>query len=128
MAPTKKALTALGMARRSLIPAAIGFMGDVADTAAKKRSVSERLSIQTETQILQSVSSDVDAMNNACDQLEQLMNQAENVHGTYETAAYYCKTILPAMETLRAAADHCEIIVGKDYWPIPNYSDMLFYI
>ena len=33
-----------------------------------------------------------------------------------------------AMKELREAADHCEIIVAKDYWPIPNYSEILFYI
>ena len=32
------------------------------------------------------------------------------------------------MKELREAADHCEIIVAKDYWPIPNYSEILFYI
>ena len=31
------------------------------------------------------------------------------------------------MSEIRAAADHCEIIIGKDYWPLPSYSEMLFY-
>ena len=55
-------------------------------------------------------------------------------HGTYEPAKleipdlFDFQTIVPAMEELRAAADHCEIIVGKDYWPLPSYAEMLFYV
>ena len=56
------------------------------------------------------------------------MRGVERTNGTYERADYYCHTILPAMKELREAADHCEIIVAKDYWPIPNYSEILFYI
>ena len=123
-----EALTSLGMARRQLIPAALKFMSAVAETAAQKRAVSDKLSIQTEEQILTSVSKDTDDMNAACDKLDALMNQLETIQGTYELANYYAKTILPAMEELRAAADHCEIIVGKDAWPLPSYAEMLFYV
>ena len=123
-----EALTTLGIARRQLIPAALEFMASVADTAAKKRSVSDKLSIRTEEQILTYVTRDTDAMCEACDRLEELMAQLENLSGSHETAEFYGRRIVPAMETLRKAADHCEIIVGKEYWPLPNYSEMLFYL
>ena len=123
-----EALTTLGMARRQLIPAALEFLGSVASTAAAKQAVSDKISIKTEEQILGSVSKDVDDMNAACDKLDELMSKVDAIDGTYELAEYYCKTIVPAMSEVRAAADHCEIIVGKDYWPLPSYSDMLFYV
>ena len=123
-----EALTTLGMARRQLIPAALEFMSAVAGTASSKRSVSECISTKTEEQILKYVSRDTDNMCAACDKLEDLMNKVDTVKGTYELADYYCNTILPAMAEVRAAADHCEIIVGKEYWPLPNYSEMLFYV
>ncbi len=123
-----EALTTLGMARRQLIPAALSFMSSVAETAAKKKAVSEKISIKTEEQILTYVSRDADAMCEACDRLEEAMNKVDTISGSYELASYYCNTIVPAMDEVRAAADHCEIIVGKEYWPLPNYSEMLFYI
>lgn len=123
-----EALTTLGMTRRQLIPAALDFMSSVANTAAAKQAVSDKISIRTEEQILNSVSKDTDAMNAACDKLDALMSRVDTITGTYELAAYYCKTILPAVEAVRAAADHCEIIIGKDYWPLPSYSEMLFYV
>ena len=123
-----EALTTLGMARRQLIPAALEFLSSVANTAAAKQAVSDKISVKTEEQILGSVSKDVDDMNEACNKLDELMSKVDTVEGTFELAEYYCKTIVPAMGQVRAAADHCEIIVGKDYWPLPSYSDMLFYV
>ena len=31
-------------------------------------------------------------------------------------------------ETLRAAVDAMEEIVAADYWPVPTYDDILFYV
>ena len=36
--------------------------------------------------------------------------------------------VLPAMDALRAAADDAETICGEDYWPLPSYSKMLYYV
>ena len=123
-----EALTTLGMARRQLIPAALDFLSSVAETAAAKKAVSEVISIKTEEQILTSVTKDVDNMNAAADKLDELMNKVDSIEGTYDLAAYYCRQVVPAMSAIRAAADHCEIIIGKDYWPLPSYSEMLFYV
>ena len=32
------------------------------------------------------------------------------------------------MDALRAAADDAETICGEDYWPLPSYSKMLYYV
>ncbi len=36
--------------------------------------------------------------------------------------------VLPRMDALRAAADDAETICGEDYWPLPSYSKMLYYV
>ena len=45
-----------------------------------------------------------------------------------EEAKAYHDQVLPAMQALRAAADAAEGICGQDYWPLPSYSTMLFYV
>ena len=40
----------------------------------------------------------------------------------------YHDDVIPAMEALRAAADDAEAICGEDYWPLPSYSKMLYYV
>ena len=32
------------------------------------------------------------------------------------------------LHALRAAADDAETICGEDYWPLPSYSKMLYYV
>ena len=46
----------------------------------------------------------------------------------YATGMYYKNTVIPAMEALRTTADTLETIVGKDYWPFPTYTDLLYSI
>ncbi len=120
-------LTMLGMARRQLIPAAIEFQADVANTAAAKKSVSAALSIRTEERILAAVSHDVDEMDAAADELEALLNKVAELEGM-DAANCYHDEIIPVMTRLRAAADHAENICGEAYWPLPTYSQMLYYV
>ena len=35
---------------------------------------------------------------------------------------------LPTVTILRAAADDAETVCGEDYWPLPSYSKMLYYV
>ena len=35
-------------------------------------------------------------------------------------------TIIPAMNTVRAAGDKLEALVADDLWPLPTYQEMLF--
>ena len=37
-------------------------------------------------------------------------------------------SVLPAMEQLRKDADAIETICSKEYWPLPSYNDILFYL
>ena len=32
------------------------------------------------------------------------------------------------MDALRAAVDSLEVITSRDYWPVPSYNNMLFYV
>ncbi len=41
-------------------------------------------------------------------------------------AKYMCDTIVPAMGTVRTAADQLEKVVADDIWPLPKYSEILF--
>ncbi len=36
--------------------------------------------------------------------------------------------LLQSGDALRAAADDAETICGEDYWPLPSYSKMLYYV
>ena len=123
-----EALTMLEMARKQLLPAVNSYMSEVASTAATKLAVSEALSVRSETKTLTKLSADADAMSDAIDVLQDVVDAAEALTSESEKAVAFHDNVLPAMDALRAAADDAETICGEDYWPLPSYSKMLYYV
>ena len=123
-----EALTMLEMARKQLLPAINAYMSEVANTAASKLAVSEHISVRSETKTLEKLSSDADAMSDAIDTLQDAVNAAKALPTESEKAVAFHDNVLPVMDALRAAADDAETICGEDYWPLPSYSKMLYYV
>ena len=123
-----EALTMLEMARKQLLPAINAYMSEVANTAVSKLAVSEHISVRSETKTLEKLSSDADAMSDAIDTLQDAVNAAKALPTESEKAVAFHDNVLPVMDALRAAADDAETICGEDYWPLPSYSKMLYYV
>ena len=123
-----EALTMLEMARKQLLPAVNAYMSEVANTAASKLAVSENLSIRSETKALTRLSADADAMSDAVDELQAAVDAAMALSDESAKAVAFHDDVLPKMDALRAAADDAETICGEDYWPLPSYSKMLYYV
>ena len=123
-----EALTMLEMARKQLLPAVNAYMSEVANTAASKLAVSEKISVRSETKTLTKLSADADAMSDAIDTLQDAVDASKALPTEAEKAVAFHDNVLPAMDALRAAADDAETICGEDYWPLPSYSKMLYYV
>ena len=123
-----EALTMLEMARKQLLPAVNAYMSEVANTAASKLAVSENLSVRSETKALTRLSADADAMSDAVDELQAAVDAAKVLSDESAKAVAFHDDVLPKMDALRAAADDAETICGEDYWPLPSYSKMLYYV
>ena len=123
-----EAMTMLEMANKQLIPAATAYMSDVASAAAAKMAVSEKLSCKAENKILEKLSTATDEMSDAVDALDAAVESAESETDNLEKAKAYRDKVLPAMADLRTAADAAEVVCGEDYWPLPSYSKMLYYV
>ena len=123
-----EALTMLEMARKQLLPAINSYMSEVANTAASKLAVSESLSVRSETKTLSHLSADADAMSDAIDELQAAVDAAKALSDESAKAVAFHDDVLLKMDALRAAADDAETICGEDYWPLPSYSKMLYYV
>ena len=123
-----EALTMLEMARKQLLPAVNSYMSEVANTAASKLAVSEDISVRSETKALTRLSNDADAMSDAIDSLQDAVDATKALPTESEKAVAFHDNVLPAMDALRAAADDAETVCGEDYWPLPSYSKMLYYV
>ena len=123
-----EALTMLEMARKQLLPAVNSYMSELANTAASKLAVSENISVRSETKTLTKLSADADAMSDAIDTLQDAVDATKALPTESEKAVSFHDNVIPAMDALRAAADDAETICGEDYWPLPSYSKMLYYV
>ena len=68
------------------------------------------------------------AVHDSADELERLNAATQLLDDPQEQCDAYRDTVLPAMDVLRTAVDGMEKVCGADYWPVPTYDDILFYV
>ena len=123
-----EALTMLEMLRKQVMPAVAGYSSEVASAAAAKQAVSDKLSVRSETKLLEKLSAGADELSDAIDQLQEAVDQATAESDEPAKSYLYHDAVLPAMEEARKASDTLERICSEDYWPLPSYSRMLYYV
>ena len=52
--------------------------------------------------------------------------KASTVTGAMENAKYFRDVIKVDMDELRAPADKLETLVDEEYWPFPQYEELIF--
>lgn len=83
--------------------------------------------MQCEQNTLNKLCNGITTINDSIKALDVVHQKAEALDGQ-EQANVYAHEVVPAMDTLRAAVDAMEEIVAADYWPVPTYDDILFYV
>ena len=123
-----EALTMLEMLRKQITPAVAGYSSEVASAAAAKQAVSDKLSVRSETKLLEKLSAGADELSDAIDELQDAVDKATAESDEPAKSYLYHDAVLPAMEKARKASDTLERICSEDYWPLPSYSRMLYYV
>ena len=117
-----EASTMLSMAQRSILPAVIGYESKIAEAISAK----DRLGVPNDAEyaLLKGLSAGVNALHKRIGGLFDAI--AAMPKGNGEAAEYCRDKLLPAMGSLREAADALETITAKECWPFPGYEDLLF--
>lgn len=121
-----EALTMIDMAKKEILPAAAKYIKDIAKTAELAKSCGAETVFEEE--IVKEISALVTEMYKALGTLEADVQKVHSIEDTQEMANFFHDTIFADMGALRVPADKIETLVGKDYWPYPTYSDLLFYV
>lgn len=121
-----EALTMIDMAKKEILPAATKYIKDIAKTAELAKSCGAETVFEEET--VKEISALVTEMYKALGTLEADVQKVHSIEDTQEMANFFHDTIFADMGALRVPADKIETLVGKDYWPYPTYSDLLFYV
>ena len=121
-----EALTMIDMANKQILPAVNAYAADVASNLAIKQDMG--VACKAETKLLKKLSDGADAIS---DDIDALVEAHDAMIATADVQARgnACRdSVLPAMEQLRKDADAMETICSKEYWPLPSYNDILFYL
>ena len=121
-----EALTMIDMANKQILPAVNAYAADVASNLAIKQDMG--VACKAETKLLKKLSDGADAIS---DDIDALVEAHDAMIATTDVQARgdACRdSVLPAMEQLRKDADAMETICSKEYWPLPSYNDILFYL
>ena len=113
----------LEMLRRQIIPASIRFAKDVAQSVSIKASLG--LDAKGEKELVRKLTSLTDSILEEVDKLDILNQKGQDE--VYAAARFCADEVIPQMAKCRALSDSLETMVDKTYWPIPTYSDILFY-
>lgn len=123
-----EASTALDMAKRDILPAAMKYCGRLCENISFKKSVGINSKDDADVLIAKEINSLCNELYSLSDKLEKDLGTAPPASFGAKSAEYYANTIIPDMNVLRTVADKLETIVPSDIWPFPVYSDLLFKI
>ena len=122
-----EATTMVREARRTYRPVITAYATKVAKGLETIRAAGAEAAMQCEQNTLNKLCNGITAINDSIKALDVVHQKAEALDGQ-EQANVYAHEVVPAMDALRAAVDAMEEIVAADYWPVPTYDDILFYV
>lgn len=124
-----EALTMLEMGKRQILPVAIDYGAQVANSINQIKSCGVDADFSANAELLKEVTSLTSQLKKEISILEEKVSIAQESHqDTYAQALYYRTDVFAQMSNLRAAADKLETIVDSRLWPYPTYADILFNI
>ena len=121
-----EANTMVYMARSLYMPALSDYSGDLASSVATKAEIG--IESPTEKGLVMTLTEGIAAIDAATAALESANAAAQAIEDPQEQCNSYRDVVIPDMEALRAAVDGMEKICGADYWPVPTYNEMLFWV
>lgn len=115
------------MTRHMYLPALFKYSGNVAESVAHKQTIG--IKSQAEFDVAKQLTEGIDEIYAAVGELEAKNTHAATLRSKPQVQCeFYRDEIIPAMQRLRTIVDEMELICGHDFWPVPSYNEMLFYV
>ena len=114
------------MTKHMYLPALFDYSGDIATTVATKAELG--IAAKAEKALVQTLADAIDKITDLVADLEQKNAAAQSLDDPTEQDNAYRDSVIPAMDALRVSVDEMEKVCGHDYWPVPSYNKILFYV
>ena len=120
-----EALSMIGMVKKDYIPSVSQYITNLCDAISAKQAVCESISVKTEKNIAERLSTALDAMFDQVTELEETLKNCKESDAT-KRAIYFKDKIVPLMQALRKTVDGAEVYTDRQCWPVPSYGDVIF--
>ena len=121
-----EAKTMVDIIRKQVIPAVIKYTTVIADSITSVSNACPEADVSTQTALLTEVSAQLKNTRESLQSLEIDLERTGDFSDEKARAFYFRDTVLPDMKGLRTPVDKLEMLVDKEYWPMPSYGDMIF--
>jgi glutamine synthetase len=126
-----EALTMRNLTRKEFMPTASDYAKQVVETLKLKKEAEKNLGVKNSGKILEeNILAKLGPL--TADLYKHIIALEKAITDEPETALppamanYYADKVLPAMNRLRGTVDALELVVAKEYWPLPSYGEILY--
>ena len=119
-----EALTMIDMAKKDIIPAVSKYTKELVKTITMKKGLD--IDSGYETKVASKLSSLNTEAYEITERLEREVMEANLEKNVEKNARLHESRVLSTMNALRMVVDEMETMTAKEYWPMPNYSELLF--
>lgn len=123
-----EAQTMIDMVYKDIMPAVSRYMSDLGKTVANKKAISESISCEMEEGLCMKLSELSTKLYRQIVTFQEALEEIGGIQDIKAQADAYKDTVFIGMKEIRRTADALEAITGKEYWPYPAYSEMLYYV
>ena len=120
-----EALTMIDMVKGLIIPACISYQNELMKLLERKKEYKE-LSSSLERHFVSQISQKTADLLEGLTVLENVVLESTKEQGVKEQGRFYQDKISGAMSEVRLTVDALETLVGKKYWPLPTYAELLY--
>ena len=122
-----EALMVSNIARQQILPAALKYQLQLAETVNATKAASKGASTVAAEGGLKEVSALTGSLQESVEELDKVRDGADAANGDHtKHAKFYRDKVVPAMLKVRESADALELLVDDTLWPLPKYREMLF--
>ena len=122
-----EAQVALEMGRTIILPAALSWQKNLADTIKALRETGFEEDTESHALLLKRVNRHMRDFMIALDRLDEELPRCFDLKGSASKRAQFCRDLLvPVMAACRAEGDALEQLVDDGRWPLPKYREMLW--
>lgn len=122
-----EALTMIDMAKRLILPAAVKFSTQLANSINAIKSASNAVDTSVQEDLLKDLGATLVSFKTKLNTLEKDTEEATTkADDAYALGVYYRDVVFKDMTALRIDGDQLETIIDAELWPLPTYAEMLF--